>query len=232
MAQNNNWPKLHNADVGRGWVGKGPDSEPFIDLDTMLDMTAAAQVDGVKFDGVDLFLADPHTSIDSNDDESTSSRQALPPSILSSARWWRRYGRRSGAGRRWAMRKSASVFSQRWRRLPHRQKLRDLGRRPHGVVRNRFGDRRFMTGPPIRPAIQSSSPRHSARPANIAESHGERLAAEGEICWAPCTAGKSMVNLLEKRSARPKTLGFYHLLHASLSLRVLTRVDSSVSYLC
>ena len=51
-----------------GLVGKGPDSEPPIDLDTMLDMTAAAQVDGARFDGVDLFLSDPHISIDIDDD--------------------------------------------------------------------------------------------------------------------------------------------------------------------
>ena len=43
-----------------GLVGKGPDSEPPIDLDTMLDLTANTSVDGVKFDGVDLFLFDPH----------------------------------------------------------------------------------------------------------------------------------------------------------------------------
>ena len=35
----------------------------------MLNLTAAARVNGVKFDGVDLFLADPHTSIDSTNDE-------------------------------------------------------------------------------------------------------------------------------------------------------------------
>ena len=52
-----------------GLVGKGPDSEPFIDLETMLDLTAQAEVDGVRFDGVDLFLSLPHTSIDSTDDE-------------------------------------------------------------------------------------------------------------------------------------------------------------------
>ena len=66
MAQQNNWPKLHNA-MWPGVVGKGPDSEPFISLDAMLEMTAAAEVDDVKFDGVDLFLADPHISIDSSD---------------------------------------------------------------------------------------------------------------------------------------------------------------------
>ena len=40
-----NYPKLHNA-TWPGVVGKGPGSpEPFIDLDTMLDLTAAAEVD-------------------------------------------------------------------------------------------------------------------------------------------------------------------------------------------
>ena len=55
----NNYPKLHNA-AWPGVVGKGsPGAEPFIDLDTMLDHTAKANVNGVKFDGFDLFLYDP-----------------------------------------------------------------------------------------------------------------------------------------------------------------------------
>ncbi len=58
------YPALHNA-MWPGLVGKGPDSEPPIDLDTMLDLTAAAEVDGVHFDGVDLFLFEPHVNIDS-----------------------------------------------------------------------------------------------------------------------------------------------------------------------
>src|SRR6188768_3138619 len=62
------FPKLHNA-MWPGLVGKGsPGAEPFIDLDTMLDLTSKAEVNGVKFDGVDLFLYDPHTSIDIDDD--------------------------------------------------------------------------------------------------------------------------------------------------------------------
>src|ERR1700751_1883159 len=68
MTNNNSFPKLHNA-VWRGVVGKGPDSEPPIDLDTMLDLTAAAEVDGQKFDGFDLFLFDPHVSSDSSDED-------------------------------------------------------------------------------------------------------------------------------------------------------------------
>src|SRR5712675_1134553 len=64
----NNYPKLHNA-AWPGLVGKGPDSEPPIGLDTMLNLTAAANVNGVKFDGIDLFLFDPHVSIDSSDED-------------------------------------------------------------------------------------------------------------------------------------------------------------------
>ena len=63
MTERNNWPKLHNA-MWPGVVGKGGDAEPPIDLDTLIELTAAARVDGEKFDGVDLFLAEPHTSID------------------------------------------------------------------------------------------------------------------------------------------------------------------------
>src|ERR1700691_967338 len=65
----NNLPKLHNA-LWPGLVGKGgPGAEPAIDLDTMLDLTGRADVNGVKFDGVDLFLFDPHVSIDATGDD-------------------------------------------------------------------------------------------------------------------------------------------------------------------
>src|SRR6266480_7567435 len=69
MNHANNFPKLHNA-AWPGVVGKGsPGAEPFIGLDTMLDLTAKAEVDGVKFDGIDLFLFAPHVDIDSTDDD-------------------------------------------------------------------------------------------------------------------------------------------------------------------
>src|SRR5271157_2409137 len=45
----NNYPKLHNA-AWPGVVGKGGEgAEPYINLATMLDLTAAAQVDGIKW---------------------------------------------------------------------------------------------------------------------------------------------------------------------------------------
>src|ERR687885_2081677 len=69
MNHTNNYPKLHNA-AWPGVVGKGsPGAEPTIDLDTMLDLTAKAEVDGVKFDGVDLFLFAPHVDIDATDED-------------------------------------------------------------------------------------------------------------------------------------------------------------------
>src|SRR5690606_16462521 len=68
MAENN-FPKLHNA-TWPGVVGKGaPDSEPIIPLDTLLELTKNAEYEGQKFDGVDLWLADPHISIDSSRDD-------------------------------------------------------------------------------------------------------------------------------------------------------------------
>src|ERR1700721_3636949 len=67
-AKQHRHPALHNA-MWPGLVGKGPGSGPFIPLETMLDLTAQAEVDGIRFDGVDLFLSLPHTSIDSTDDE-------------------------------------------------------------------------------------------------------------------------------------------------------------------
>ena len=67
--ERNNYPRLHNA-CWPGVVGKGtPDSEPFVGLDTLLELTASAEHDGQKFDGVDLWLADPHISIDSTPDD-------------------------------------------------------------------------------------------------------------------------------------------------------------------
>ena len=54
----NNYPKLHNA-TWPGVVGKGPDSEPILSLVVMIDLTVEAEVDGVKFDGIDIFLCSP-----------------------------------------------------------------------------------------------------------------------------------------------------------------------------
>src|SRR5207253_635523 len=126
-------PRIHNA-MWPGLVGKGsPGAEPAIDLDTMLDVTAKASVDGAKFDGVDLFLFDPHVRIDS----------AASPAE--------------------------------WARDPDANTKR---------IANTF-----------------------SRACDVAEDYGERLAAEGEICWGGMHSWKRMVQLLETVN-RPTTLGF------------------------
>ena len=63
-------PKLHNA-MWPGLVGKGDgdDQEPPISLEKMLELTAAAEVDGQKFEGIDYFLFLPHTNPEASDDE-------------------------------------------------------------------------------------------------------------------------------------------------------------------
>ncbi|HCN82291.1 MAG TPA: xylose isomerase, partial [Sphingobacteriaceae bacterium] len=66
--QENNYPKLHNA-TWPGIVGKGQDSEPVISFDTMLEMTSAAKVGGVKFDGIDIGLFNPHFDVENSDDD-------------------------------------------------------------------------------------------------------------------------------------------------------------------
>ena len=62
--------KLHNA-MWPGLVGKGDDEgqEPPISLERMLELTANAEVDGRKFDGIDYFLFHPHTDPDASEDE-------------------------------------------------------------------------------------------------------------------------------------------------------------------
>ncbi len=65
----NTFPKLHNA-MWPGLVGKEPGTDhPPISLDRMLELTAKAEVNGQKFDGVDLFLFHPHTDPDASEDD-------------------------------------------------------------------------------------------------------------------------------------------------------------------
>jgi sugar phosphate isomerase/epimerase len=206
MAQKNNWPKLHNA-MWPGVVGKGPDSEPFIALDAMVDMTAAAEADGAKFDGVDLFLSDPHTSIDLSDDDIKKLADKLGAKNLAVgslvAPVWPPVGGGSAMGDA-EERKRFLVAVEKACRIG--QKLRKMGARPYGVVRidSATGVHDWAADPSGNSKKIAQTFREAC---DIAEHHGERLAAEGEICWGGMQGWKSMVNLLET-VGRPKTLGF------------------------
>ncbi len=203
----NAFPKLHNA-AWPGVVGKGPDAEePAIDLDTMLDLTAAAQVNGVKFDGVDLFLFLPHVDIDSTDDDlkrladKVRSRNLVIGSVVAPV--WPPTGGGSAMG---TDQERKSFLQQVRKGCGIARKLREMGVRPYGVVRI---DSAVDPGSWAKdPAGNQKKIAETFRQAcAIAEEHGERLAAEGEICWGGMHSWKRMVELLELVD-RPKTLGF------------------------
>jgi sugar phosphate isomerase/epimerase len=206
MAQKNNWPKVHNA-MWPGVVGKGPDSEPFIALDAMIDMTAAAEADGAKFDGVDLFLSDPHTSIDSSDDDIKKLADKLGAKNLAVgslvAPVWPPVGGGSAMGDAEERKRFLAAVEK---ACAIGQKLRKMGARPYGVVRidSATGVHDWAADPTGNSKKIAQTFREAC---DIAEHHGERLAAEGEICWGGMQGWKSMVNLLET-VGRPKTLGF------------------------
>jgi sugar phosphate isomerase/epimerase len=203
----NNYPKLHNA-MWPGLVGKGsPGAEPCIELDTMLDLTARAQVNGVKFDGVDLFLFDPHVSIDSSDDalkrlaDKVRNKGFVVGSVVAPV--WPPTGGGSAMGGAEDRKKFVQQVLKACRIA---SKLKQLGVRPYGVVR--IDSASSVTDWDQDPEGNTRLIAETFSEAcDVAESFGERLAAEGEICWGGMHSWREMVKLLEMVN-RPKTLGF------------------------
>lgn len=202
----NNYPKLHNA-MWPGLVGKGPDSEPPIDLDTMLELTANAQVDGVRFEGVDLFLADPHTSIDAGEDEVRRLADKLAAKGFAAGSLVAPVWPPTGGGSAMGTEEERKAFTTQVRKACGiARKLRDLGIRPTGVVRidSAASPSEWLKDPAENTKKIAATFREAC---TIAEDHGERLAAEGEICWGGMHSWRNMVNLLEQVD-RPQTIGF------------------------
>ena len=203
----NSYPKLHNA-MWPGLVGKGsPGAEPCIDLDTMLDLTAKAEVDGIKFDGVDLFLFDPHLSIDVDDEgikklaDKVRAKGFVVGSVVAPV-WPPTHG-----GSAMGSDAECKAFVGQVRKACRiAKRLREIGVRPEGVVRI---DSACGVGDWAKdPAASQAKIAQTFRDACVvAEDFGERLAAEGEICWGGMHSWKRMVDLLQ-RVNRPKTLGF------------------------
>ena len=205
----NSFPKLHNA-AWPGVVGKGGEdegSEPFIDLDTMLDLTAAAEVDGVKFDGFDLFLYEPHINIDGTDDDirqlaDKARARNLDIGTVVAPIW-------AGTGGGSAMGDSEdrkNFLGQVRKGCRVAQKLREIGVRPNGAVRidSATDVGTWSKDPEGSTQLLAETFREACI---IAEDHGERLAAEGEICWGGMHSWKWMVRLLEAVD-HPQSLGF------------------------
>jgi len=155
--------KLHNA-MWPGLVGKGePDTEPGIGLDRMIELTKAAEVNGERFDGIDLFLFQTHFDVDADDDQIKQFCRA--------AKIFNEHGARSYG----CIRIDSATSPVEWASDPVANTKR------------------------IAETFQQA--------ADIAADHGERLAAEGEICWAGMHSWKHMLELLEAVD-RPGVVGF------------------------
>ena len=199
----NNFPKLHNA-AWPGLVGKGaPGTDPVIGLDKMIELTANASVGGVKFDGMDLFLSDPHISIDIDDDGIKKLADKLKVKSLVAgslvAPIWGGPAMGSEADRKLfveTVRKACRIG----------KKLRELGVRSYGVIR--IDSASSVADWAKDPEGNTKKIAGTFREAcTVAESFGERLAAEGEICWGGMHSWREMVKLLEMVD-RKATLGF------------------------
>ena len=200
-------PAIHNA-MWPGLVGKGgPGAEPPIDLDTMLNMTAAARANGSKFDGVDLFLFDPHVSIDSSDDdlkrlaEKIRAKNLVVGSLVAPV-----WGPTGGGSAMGSNEEREAFVTQVRKACRIGRKLRELGIRSYGVIRidSSAGPAEWAKDPAGNTRKIAETFR---RAADVAEEHGERLAAEGEICWGGMHSVKRNIELLEA-VGRPQTVGF------------------------
>jgi sugar phosphate isomerase/epimerase len=199
-------PALHNA-MWPGLVGKGPDSEPPIDLETMLCLTARAEVDGIRFDGVDLFLSLPHTDIDSSGDDLARLADNLRAKGLRAgslvAPVWPAAGGGSAMG---GESERAAFLTQVRKACRIARKLNELGARSYGIIRidSASSVEEWAKDPEANTKRIAATFREAAA---IAEDSGERLAAEGEICWGAMHSWRRNVQLMEMVN-RPKTLGF------------------------
>ena len=203
------FPKLHNA-MWPGLVGKGDGEgqEPPISLERMLDLSAAAEVDGIKFDGIDYFLFLPHTDPNATDDELKGiadliASKGFDVGSLVAPIWPGTVGD-SAMGDAEQRGKFLDAVKMACRIAGI---FNEHGVRKYGVIRidsAEFGVEKWRSNPQENTRKIAETFREAAK---IAADHGERLAAEGEICWAGMHSWKTMHNLLEE-VGMPETLGF------------------------
>jgi sugar phosphate isomerase/epimerase len=202
----NNYPKLHNA-TWPGLVGKGsPGAEPAIDLDTMIRLTVEAQHDGVRFDGIDLFLFEPHFSIDATDNDIRKLADKVRSLGLNIGSVVAPVWPGTGGGEAIGSDEDRARFLGQVRKACRiARKFRELGVRTCGIVR--IDSATSVDAWSRDPEGNQQKIARTFRDAcDIAEEFGERLAAEGEICWGGMHSWKRMLQILEMVN-RPATLG-------------------------
>ena len=188
----NNYPKIHNA-TWPGIVGKGAGSEPPISFDDMLTMTAAAEVNGVKFDGVDIGLFDPHINIDSTDDDIKKLAEKVEAHNLKIgslvAPVW--------GGPAMGSKEERTLFVEMVRKACQvGMVLRKSGIRTYGVIRidSASSPQSWALDPVNNTKLIAQTFREAC---DVAADYGEKLAAEGEICWGGMHSWKTMIETLE-----------------------------------
>jgi len=199
--------KLHNA-MWPGLVGKEPDTDhPPIGLERMLELTERSWAHDRRFDGVDLFLYEPHLQIDATEDsmrelaDNVADRGLAIGSVVAPV-WSETLGGSAmgdvaSRGRFLEAVKKACRWAQ---------ALREHGVRSTGVVRIDSADSPAHWA--ADPAGSTSRIADTFREAGrIAADHGERLAAEGEVCWAGMHSLPAMVDVLEA-VGMPGAVGF------------------------
>jgi sugar phosphate isomerase/epimerase len=201
--------KLHNA-MWPGLVGKGDGEgeEPPFSLERMLELTANADVNGRKFDGVDCFLFHPHTDPEASDDQLKETADLIAGhgfdvGSLVAPVWPGTVGDSAmGTDEQQGKFLDAVKVACRIAKV-----FNDHGVRKGGVIRidsAEFGVEKWKANPGEGTARIIDTFKKAAA---IAADHGERLAVEGEICWAGMHSWKDVLDLLEG-VGMPETLGF------------------------
>jgi sugar phosphate isomerase/epimerase len=199
--------KLHNA-MWPGLVGKEPGTDhPPISLERMLELTAAAEVRGRKYDGIDYFLFHPHTDPDASEDDlkriaDLIAGHGLKVGSLVAPIWPGTVGD-AAMGDAEARRKFVLAVEKACRIA---KIFNEHGVREYGIIR--IDSASSVTDWAKDPAGNTKKIAETFREAGkVAEQHGERLAAEGEICWGGMHSWKAMIDTLEA-TGMPQTVGF------------------------
>jgi sugar phosphate isomerase/epimerase len=173
----------------------------------MLDMTVNASVNGQKFDGVDLFLFDPHVSIDSSDDDIKRLAKKITDKGLKVGSVVAPVWPPTGGGSAMGTETERGKFVEQVKKACRIAKnLRAEGARPYGVVRidSAASPDDWYKDPEANQQKIAETFREAGK---VAQDFGERLAAEGEICWGGMHSWRRMVQLLEMTNM-PGVVGF------------------------
>jgi hypothetical protein len=173
----------------------------------MLELTVAAEVNGRKFDGVDLFMFHPHTDPDASEDtikamaDQIASRGLKVGSLVAPVWPGTVGGSAFGSA---DDRKNFVLAVEKACRIA--DILKAHGVRDYGLIRidSAGGVHDWSADPAGNTKLIAETWREAGK---VAAQHGERLAAEGEICWGGMHSWKAMIDTLEA-TGMPETVGF------------------------